>query len=66
MPVNLSVYDVTGRRVRTLAVDSYRAGPWSVVWDGRDDRGQQSPSGIYFVRLVAAGQSVSKAVARLR
>lgn len=66
MPVNLSVYDVRGRRVRTLAADRRRAGPWSVVWDGRDDRGQQSPSGIYFVRLVAGGRSVSNAVARLR
>jgi hypothetical protein len=52
--VSITVYDVAGRRVRTL-VDGVEAAGFrrSVVWDGRDDHGHPVASGVYFYRLVA-------------
>lgn len=48
--LSIAVYDVMGRRVRTL-VDAQRpAGPGSVTWDGRDDAGRPLASGSYFCR----------------
>jgi hypothetical protein len=47
----LTVYDVTGRVVRTLADGIQPAGPHTVVWDARDDAGRSVPSGIYLVRI---------------
>jgi hypothetical protein len=58
----LRVYDVTGRLVRTL-LDSYvAAGRHTVSWDGRDDRGITAASGVYFMRLQAAGQYLTRTV----
>lgn len=55
-PVTLTVYDVAGRRVRTL-VDQAQTGParYSVVWDGTDESGGRVASGMYVYRL-RAGQ----------
>lgn len=49
--VRLVVYNVLGRKVKTLIDDFLSAGNHQVVWDGRDDNGQASASGIYFYRL---------------
>jgi endonuclease/exonuclease/phosphatase family metal-dependent hydrolase len=48
--VELVVYDVTGRAVRTLAASSLPAGEHQILWDGRDDFGREAASGIYFCR----------------
>lgn len=54
--VDLSVYDVAGRGVKTLLSDARQAGPGSVRWDGKGRNGFPVPSGIYFIRLRAEGQ----------
>ncbi len=53
----LTVYDVQGRRVRSLVDGSLPAGAHTVVWNGRDDHGGEVPSGVYFYRLDAGGRS---------
>jgi spore coat protein A len=55
----LDVYDLAGRRVRTL-LDEPRleAREHTVTWDGRDLEGNRVPSGIYFVHLTA-GKAVA-------
>ena len=59
MPVRLGVYDVMGRRVRTLADGGLPEGVSAVTWDCRDAHGGRAGSGIYFARLVwAAGERV--------
>jgi photosystem II stability/assembly factor-like uncharacterized protein len=50
--IGLDVYDVAGRRVRSLVTGRLAAGPHEFVWDGRNDAGRPIASGIYFVRLV--------------
>ncbi len=53
--VRLEIYDVAGRRVRTLVDGLVReAGSHEVVWDGRDDRGIHVSSGVFFYRIEAA------------
>ncbi len=52
---HLALYDVQGRLVRTLIAEDRRAGADEVVWDGLDDRGSRVASGMYLVRLRAAG-----------
>jgi hypothetical protein len=53
-PVDLQIYDVTGRRVRAIALGSLGPGAHTTRWDGRDDAGQPAPSGVYFLRLQGA------------
>jgi flagellar hook assembly protein FlgD len=47
------LYDVAGRRVRTLVHGELPAGFHHAAWDGRDDRGQNVGNGVYFYRIVA-------------
>ena len=51
--VELSVYDIQGRRVKVLAHGVYEAGYHVVRFDGRDSRGRRLSQGIYFLRLKA-------------
>ena len=50
-PIDLSVYDLAGRRVCTLAGDAAAAGWHQVSWTGRDGQGRDVPSGLYFYAL---------------
>jgi len=54
--VELKIYDVAGRLVEVLANETQIAGQHSVVWRGTDRHGSPVASGVYFVRLSAAGQ----------
>lgn len=51
--VRLQVYDLQGRRVRTLLDGRVSAGDHALPWDGRDDRGADLASGVYLYRLEA-------------
>ncbi len=63
--LNLSVFDVTGRRVRVLRDGLGKPGVHCVTWDGRGTRGEWASSGVYFVRLEIDGETVrSKIVLR--
>lgn len=53
--VTLRIYDVSGRLVRTLVEGPQEAGQKTVTWNGRDDRGRNVASGVYFYRLQAPG-----------
>ena len=57
--VSLAVFDVTGRRVRSLADGDLPAGTFHESWDGRDDAGRVLPAGVYLVRLTAASREQS-------
>ena len=62
---SLAVYDVAGRRVRSLSSGRIEAGPREVLWDGRNEEGRPAPSGVYFYRLrAAAGELNERAVLR--
>jgi len=52
--VSLEIFDVSGRHVRTIVRGRETAGRKLVTWDGRDNRGDQVASGVYFYRLRAA------------
>jgi hypothetical protein len=48
--VQVSIYDVTGRKIRGLADRVFQAGEHSLQWDGTDDGGGKVARGVYFVR----------------
>ncbi|MEO0079703.1 MAG: C25 family cysteine peptidase [candidate division WOR-3 bacterium] len=50
-PVELAVFDASGRMVRSLASGRAPAGSYVTLWNGTDDTGRPLPYGIYFVRL---------------
>ena len=54
--ISLSVYDITGRRVRTLISGQKFAGSHTVVWDGTSSSGQDLPGGMYLLHLETDSQ----------
>jgi hypothetical protein len=66
-PVTIAVYDVSGRRIRTL-IDgkTVEAGIHTVTWDGLDNRGRSVSSGVYFCRYSAGGTESSQKMIMLR
>lgn len=60
-PVSLRVYDIAGRLVDTVLNEEQAAtGRNEVVWQGRDENGQEVPAGVYFYRLDAGAYSEAK------
>ena len=58
--VTLSIYDVSGRLVRTLIDETRNAGLYRETWDGRNAGGAAVSSGVYFYRLRAGTFSGTK------
>jgi len=58
--VRLDIYNILGQQVKTLVNTNLSQGYHSVIWDGKTQKGQPAPSGIYFYRL-SAGQNVKVA-----
>jgi hypothetical protein len=63
---SLEIFDILGKRVRTLPVGSIGAGSHQQIWDGRDQRGRRVGSGIYLIRLSTAGSKRARRVVLLR
>ena len=49
--VELSIFTLLGQRIRLLVNELQAAGKYQVTWDGKNDRGEQVASGIYFNTL---------------
>jgi flagellar hook assembly protein FlgD len=64
--VNIDVYDISGRRVRTLQNGILSAGENRVHWDGRTDGGARVSEGIYVVRMSAGSQTLNTKIVRLQ
>jgi hypothetical protein len=64
--VNLTVYDIRGRRIRALIDSNLEPGSHKVHWDGRDDRGEQVVSGIYLYTLKAGEVAYTRKMTLLK
>ncbi len=52
--LEIGIFDVSGRKVHTLAKGMFTAGDRELVWDGRDSAGRQLPAGVYFASVSSA------------
>ena len=62
----LTIYSITGQKVRELAGEQFARGVHTVIWDGRDDRGGSVSSGVYICRLKMVDQVAAKRMLLLR
>jgi len=53
--VEMTIYDVNGREVRTLVNETMNPGDRLAYWDGLDNSGDKVGSGVYFARLNVDG-----------
>jgi hypothetical protein len=62
----LTVHDLRGRRVATLAQGRFAAGTHTLQWDGRDGAGLPVASGTYLLRLHGDGLATSRTVTLIK
>jgi hypothetical protein len=65
-PVELVLFGVDGRRVRTLVSEFQPAGVYRVAWDGTDDTHSAVGSGVYYAQLNVAGKRFVRKIVRVK
>jgi flagellar hook assembly protein FlgD len=66
LDVTLAIFDINGRRVRGLIDSGLEAGSHRVRWDGRNDRGEPVPAGVYLCRVMAGDEEFTKKMALVK
>jgi hypothetical protein len=63
---SLRIYDVAGREIAVLVDKELVAGSRTVWWNGMLSGGRPAPSGVYFYRLTAAGEELTRKLVLVR
>lgn len=64
--VDISIYDIAGKKVRTLGADQMDQGLHNLTWDGRDDQGRTVSGGTYVFQVETEGGRVSRTVVLIK
>ncbi|MFC1898667.1 FlgD immunoglobulin-like domain containing protein [Candidatus Cloacimonadota bacterium] len=62
----IAIYNLKGQKVKQLVQDQFTAGQHSVVWDGRDDSGKLTASGLYFYKMNSGKYSETRKMLLLK
>jgi hypothetical protein len=65
-PVNLTIYDVSGRKIRTLVRGSLAQGTHEMTWDGKNHAGQIVAAGTYILNLVQGELAASRKISLVK
>jgi len=64
--IKLNVYNIKGQRVKELFAGTKNSGKHFVIWDGKDNRNQPVPSGVYLYKLETSIGSVQRKMLLLK
>jgi hypothetical protein len=64
--VRLEIYDISGRRIASLVNGDQEKGSYIAEWNGKDEHGNPAASGIYFYKLAAGKETVSRKMVLIR
>ncbi len=54
--VRVEIFNQLGQRINTLVEKTQQAGSYTVEWNGRTEKGNQAPSGVYVYRLIVGNR----------
>jgi len=63
---DLSIYNLKGQKVKTLAQGDWAPGNHKIIWQGTDEQNQPVGSGIYFIRLNAGQYTETKKITLIK
>jgi len=63
--ITVTIYDASGRQIRTLAQRMFAPGHHTLAWNGDDARGRSVPAGVYFARAAATGWASTRRLVRI-
>jgi len=64
--VSIIIYDIQGKRVKSLADDYRQAGTHTIKWNGLNESGSQVPSGVYFIRIAAGNETLNHRIVMMK
>lgn len=64
--IALTIYNMLGQSIRTLVEKELSAGTYKVIWDGKDQFGNDVPSGVYLYDLITEERRISKKMILLK
>lgn len=64
--IRIDIYNILGKKVRTLVNDYVPAGRQQVLWDSKDDFGRQAASGMYLYRISGERYHATKRMVLLK
>ncbi len=64
--LEMALYDILGRRVKTICKEAAAPGIYNLVFDNRTDNGAEAASGVYFILLKWGNQAVAQRVTLLK
>ncbi|HET9888206.1 MAG TPA: C25 family cysteine peptidase, partial [bacterium] len=65
-PIEITIHDIAGRKVRTLVAAMLPAGTQETQWTGIDERGEHVAPGIYFVRASSGKRELTRKIVKWR
>ena len=65
-PVTIDIFDVRGRRIRTIEEARLGPGTHTLTWDGHDDAGRKTGSGVYFAQVRGGNEALAAKLVRVR
>lgn len=65
-PVELIIYDLSGKRLRTLVNTVQEVGVQTAFWDGKNEQGQVVAAGVYVYHLQVGGNVESRRMTLLK
>jgi hypothetical protein len=63
--VIVELYDVAGRRIRTIYKGKLERGIWDFKWNGRDMMGREVGGGVYFLRVLVDNRSITRKIVKI-
>jgi len=64
--VHLRIFNLLGQQVRSISAGKQSAGYFKISWDGRNEKGELVPGGIYFYQLSAGAQRQARKLVVVR
>jgi len=64
--ITLNIYDASGRFIRNVFESTQTPGEYDVMWDGKDDAGNDVANGIYFFRMAAGNFAETRQIVWFR
>ena len=64
--VTVYIYNILGKKVKRFLEQKLKAGHYAIDWDGKDEKGNEVSSGIYFYRVQAGSMVQAKKMVLLK
>lgn len=64
--VSIKIFNIQGELIKTLTTTEFQPGEYEIVWNGKNELGEQQPTGIYFYEMRSGSNSQAKKMILLR